>query len=114
MNVIFLLPNLTGSGAEKNTLRLAGLFQRHGHRVKVVLLEERVSHEIPEGIEVVALTRRKDAFKALGRWGDRLYYRRLRPHLEGVDVLISSLPRADRVAKLHPGRKYFVIRMSYK
>jgi glycosyltransferase involved in cell wall biosynthesis len=114
MNIVFLLPNLTGSGAEKNTMRLASLFKQNGYNVKIILLENIILHEVPNNLEIIALTKRKDTFKVFGRLGDKMYFKKLQPYLNDTDVLISSLPRADRVAKLYNGKKYFIIRMSYK
>jgi glycosyltransferase involved in cell wall biosynthesis len=113
-DVIFLIPNLTGSGAEKNTLRIANYLKEEGFNVKVILLENTIYHEIPKNLEVIALTKTKDLFKPLGSFGDFLYFLKLKKYLTKDSVLFSSLPRADRVAKFFNGKKYFIIRMSYK
>jgi glycosyltransferase involved in cell wall biosynthesis len=64
------------------------------------------------------LTKKKDTYKFLGKVGDYIYAKILQSKMKDYgkfDIVISNLPRADRVVKLlnHPN-KYFVIHMSYK
>jgi len=76
-------------------LRLAAALHRRGHRVRMILLEDRVEHEVPAGIELQALARRSRK-GIVGKW---LGARRLRQLGLGNDHLcISTLPFADEIA----------------
>jgi glycosyltransferase involved in cell wall biosynthesis len=95
MSFALVLTNLAGGGAERSMLRLAAALHRRGHRVRVILLEDRIEHEVPAGIELQALARRSGK-GLLGKW---LGARRLRRFgLTSDDVTISTLPFADEIA----------------
>ena len=101
MNVALVTTNLRGGGAEKSMLRLAAALAARGHRVRVILFEHVVEHEVPEQIELHALTAPgqtigKGFFGRLAAAARlRALYRRLGL---GADCLtISTLPFADRV-----------------
>jgi glycosyltransferase involved in cell wall biosynthesis len=101
MNAALVITNLRGGGAEKSMLRLAAALAARGHRVRLILLEHVIEHEVPEKIELHALTR-PNASIGKGFFGRlaaaarlRALYRRLGL---GADCLtISTLPFADRV-----------------
>ena len=101
MNVALVTTNLRGGGAEKSMLRLAAALAARGHRVRLILLEHFVEHEVPQGIELHALTAPEHTI-GKGFFGRlfaaarlRALYRRLGL---GADCLtISTLPFADRV-----------------
>lgn len=97
MNFAFVIPNLAGGGAEKAILKLAAGLVGRGHEVEVVLLENHIEHEVPQGIRVHALSN-----KASKGWiGKRLLAKQLALHLATKpDLLVSTLPFADEVAVL--------------
>jgi glycosyltransferase involved in cell wall biosynthesis len=97
MNFAFVLTNLAGGGAEKAILKLAAALTARGHDAEIVLLEDRIEHAVPPGLQVHAL-----AGQARHGWlGKRLLARRLRRHLaDRSDLVISTLPFADEVATL--------------
>jgi glycosyltransferase involved in cell wall biosynthesis len=107
MDFCLVINNLSGGGAQGFTLRLGNALQKRGHRARIVLLENRVSHAIPPGLEIHALTReggsighgllgkRLAAFVA-GR-GLRRLYRRL--GLGPRCVTISTLAYADEAVR---------------
>jgi glycosyltransferase involved in cell wall biosynthesis len=96
-----VVTNLRGGGAEKNMLRLAAKLAERGHRVRLILLEHRVEHEVPPGIELHALMPASE--RLAGGWFGKLRsafrLRRLFRRLGlGADCLtISTLPFADEV-----------------
>jgi len=96
-----VVTNLRGGGAEKNMLRLAAGLAGRGHRVRLMLLEHRVEHEIPPGVEVHALTLAGARLpggwlgKLLAAFRLRRLYRRL--GLGAECLTISTLPFADEV-----------------
>jgi len=117
--IAIVVTNLAGSGAEKVALAQAKLFHDKGHKVVLFLLEDIKTYDIENyGFPIVALTRKKDTYKFLGRFGDLIYARLLQKKMQtygSFDMVISNLPRADRVVKqLKHSRKYFVIHMSYR
>jgi len=95
MNFALVLTNLAGGGAERSMLRLAAALHHRGHRVRMILLEDRVEHQVPAGIELQAFARRSHK-GMVGKW---LGARRLRQLGLGNDYLtISTLPFADEIA----------------
>lgn len=97
MRFAFVITNLAGGGAEKAVLKLAAGLACRDHKVEVVVLEDRVEHEVPQGVRVHALCR-----KASRGWiGKRLLARQLALHLVPVpDLVVSTLPFADEVTSL--------------
>ena len=102
MKFNLLLTNLTGGGAELGMLRLAAALGRKGHDVRVLLLDDRIEHTVPAGVEVVPLARSgaRSTKGLLGKW---LGARRLKKifRTRGLDrdsLTISTLPFADEVA----------------
>lgn len=97
MNFALVVTNLVGGGAERAMLRLAAALKRRGHRVQVILLEPRVEHEVPPGIDIQTL----DLSRGLvTRWFAarelRGFFRKLGL---GDDCLtVSTLPFADQIA----------------
>jgi glycosyltransferase involved in cell wall biosynthesis len=101
MNFALVTTNLRGGGAEKSMLRLAAALAAHGHRVRLILLEHLVEHEVPAGIELHALTAPGRAI-GKGVLGRMLASARLRAlyhrlGLGGDCLTVSTLPFADRV-----------------
>ena len=102
MNFNLLLTNLAGGGAELAMLRLAETLGKRGHAVRILLLDDRVEHAIPAGVEVVPLARSgtRSTKGLIGKWLGALRlkkaYRRLR--LGADSITISTLPFADEVA----------------
>jgi glycosyltransferase involved in cell wall biosynthesis len=101
MNVALVITNLRGGGAEKTMLRLAAALAKRGHGAHLVLLENRIEHEIPPQIELHSLT--PAGGEIGGGWLGRLrassrlrrLYRRL--GLAPDCLTISTLPFADQV-----------------
>ena len=97
MNFALVVSNLAGGGAERAMLRLAVALGRRGHRVRVIALDAKVEHAVPEGIELHTLNARKGvigswfAARALGALHRRLYG-------AAAATTISTLPFADHAA----------------
>jgi len=114
-----VVTNLAGSGAEKVALSQACLFRKNGYDVVLFLLENIINHDIREcDFPIISLTNRKDTYKFLGKSGDHIYAQLLQTKMNQFgkfDIILSNLPRADRVVKelKHP-HKYFIIHISYK
>jgi glycosyltransferase involved in cell wall biosynthesis len=117
--VAIVVTNLASSGAEKIALSQAKLFKEYGHEVVLFLVDNVKEYDTQEcDFPIETLTNGKNTYKVLGKVGDRIYSEILHKKMQqygGFDVVISNLPRADRVVKLlnHPN-KYFVIHTSYK
>lgn len=116
--VAVIVPNLSGSGGDRIAMSQAKMFHSNGNDVVLFLLEDVQllihNFEFP----VVSLTKQKNKFKLFGRLGYKLYAKILKSKMEefgDFDLVISNLPRADRVVKeLNHNNKYFVIHTSYK
>jgi len=117
--IAIVVTNLASSGAEKIALTQAGLFAEQGHDVVLFLIDNVKSYELADcKFPIVALSSGKNTYKLFGKFGDSIYVKILEKKMEmfgEFDLVMSNLPRADRVVKLldHPN-KYFVIHTSYK
>jgi glycosyltransferase involved in cell wall biosynthesis len=102
MKVALVITNLAGGGAELAMLRLAAALDARGHSVRMLLLDHRVEHAIPPGVDIVPLAGpgARATRGLLGKWlGARRLaaaYRRL--GLAGDCLTISTLPFADEIA----------------
>jgi len=117
--IAIVVTNLASSGAEKIALTQAKLFREYGHEVVLFLVDNIKKYDTSDcDFTIETLSGGKNTYKVLGKVGDRIYAEILKSKMNeygGFDLLISNLPRADRVVKLldHPN-KYFVIHTSYK
>jgi len=117
--IAVVVTNLASSGAEKIALTQAKLFRKYGHEVVLFLVDNIKKYDTSDcDFKIVSLSKGKNTYKVLGKVGDRIYAEILKSKMNkygGFDLVISNLPRADRVVKLldHPN-KYFVIHTSYK
>ena len=99
----FIVTNITGGGAEKAILKICSGLAQRGHDVNLVLLEHIVTHDVPAGIPVHALTSPGARLSKgmIGKWLAARRLRRLMARLaEGrpFDLIVSTLPFADEVA----------------
>lgn len=103
MKFAFILPDLAGGGAEKAVGKLArGLIER-GHLVHVILLAAGGSQTLPDACAVHTLGERL-ARGLLGKWRlaarlRRLFDRLRRDGGNEFDLIVSSLPFADEIAR---------------
>lgn len=102
MNFGLVVTNLAGGGAEAAMLRLACALQRRGHVVHLLLIEGRIEHAVPTGVNIVSLAD-AGSRSSKGLLGKRLSGRRLRAALTRLGltreaIIISTLPFADEVA----------------
>jgi glycosyltransferase involved in cell wall biosynthesis len=102
---LFVTTNLSGGGAERAIINIAkGLLDR-GHRSRIVIFENIVSHDVPSGI-LAALTVEPGSRISTDWIGKRRIARKLRrwfqelPIDERPHVIISTLPFADEVVRL--------------
>jgi len=97
MNFSLVITNLAGGGAERSLLRLGAALMKRGHAVRMILLEDRIEHEVPAGLGIDVLRTRNGM---VGKYLAAMALRRL--HLPSDALTVSSLPFADEVA-LHAG-----------
>jgi len=98
MKFVLVITNLAGGGAEKIILTLATGLSQRGHQTEVILLERVIEHEVPDCLNLTALTT-----KASKGWlGKRLLAHRLRRYVLALspDLTVSALPFANEVAIL--------------
>jgi glycosyltransferase involved in cell wall biosynthesis len=97
MKFSLVVSSLAGGGAERSMLRLGSGLRERGHQVRIVVLDPKVQHEVPPGLELHVVKARHGR---LGTWlggrALRALYRRL--GLGADCVTISTLPFADQVA----------------
>ena len=102
MRIALITTNLSGGGAEKALLNLAGLFSQRGHEPVLILLEDVVSHQPPGNLKIHALSE-PGVRAAKGFFGKRLTawkLSRLIANEDEFDLIISTLPYADEVVTL--------------
>ncbi len=101
MNVVFVLTNLGGGGAEKAVLKTGLALAARGHAVHLVVFEDRADYTLPDGVTLHIVT--PDGKPASRGWiGKRLLARRLAAVVGGIapDLVVSTLPFADEVTAL--------------
>jgi len=102
MRIALITTNLSGGGAEKALLNLAGLLEKRGHELVLFLLEHIVLHPPTESLKIHALTE-PGCRSSKGFFGKRLSAFRLRRFIgreKPFDLVISTLPYADEVVTL--------------
>lgn len=57
LDVLLVVPNLAGGGAEGAMLRYAAALVKHGHRAQLMLLEAKGDYTAPPGVEIHVLGR---------------------------------------------------------
>ncbi|WP_423908924.1 glycosyltransferase [Candidatus Spongiihabitans sp.] len=99
MKFKLIITNLTGGGAEKVILTLAVELMKQEHDVEIVLLQNLIQHEVPNGIKITVLMQ-----KPSRSWiGKRYVANRLKKHIksqEKPDLIISALPFANEISYL--------------
>jgi glycosyltransferase involved in cell wall biosynthesis len=104
MNFALVITNLRGGGAEKTMIRLAAALTARAHRAALILLERRIEHDLPAGLELHALTETGVRLKKglLGKLRAAWRLRALYADLDfGPDaVVVSTLPFADEVVAM--------------
>jgi glycosyltransferase involved in cell wall biosynthesis len=105
MNFWIIITNLQGGGAERSMLNIASGLVRRGNQVKLILLEDRIDHALPEGVDPLVVAG-KGIVISKGWIGKRVAAWRLRRLIrnrlagEHPDAVISTLPFTDEVVRL--------------
>lgn len=99
----FVIVNLAGGGAERVVLHLAEMFQEKNIDVHIFLLENVISYTVDLSI-VHPLSEKRNKYKVLKNRGDQVLGEKLKESIielekDGIefDMILSSLPAADRV-----------------
>jgi glycosyltransferase involved in cell wall biosynthesis len=105
MKIWIAITNLQGGGAERSMLNTASGLTRRGHQVRFILLEDRIDHVLPAGVEPILIGRpgRRISKGWIGKrrtaWRLRRWMRdRLRS--EQPDLIISTLPFTDEIVRI--------------
>ncbi len=116
-----VITNLAGSGAEKIVIHLARMFKAKEVDVHIFLLENIIAYDNIGGLNIHALSSRRNIYKALKVFGDRLLADKLKKMVQNIEsdgthfnLFLSNSPSSDRVmceAKF-PNTRY-VIHNSY-
>ena len=116
--LVFIIDNLSGGGAEQIVLTLAQTLLQMGTDAIIVTLSDTVEHEIPEHIKIIHVPEVKTRLGNIGRL--KRHGKRLQQALEAlnkeqpIDLLVSNLPRTDRIVKHTKGfKRCFVIHNTY-
>ena len=110
--IAIVIDTLSGGGAEQVMLRLASTMISEGYEVKFIVINPKVSHAVPDNIELIFV---RDRGTARGRkW---TYYRRAAEELQkvldslneqqSIDAVLSNLPETDRITRHLHGYKVF-------
>lgn len=99
MNIILIITNLAGGGAEKVLLTLAEGLSNRGHTVELILLEEHIEHALPPKLTITVLSHRiKRSWLGKRRMAQQL--KRLIGKRAIPDLIVSALPFANEIAIL--------------
>ena len=97
--ILFVIDGLSGGGAEKIVLELAGHMTQLGHTVAVAILKDAQVLPIPDGVDLIPAfdtsPRRLRKFGEVGRRA-RILDEHLACH-EPFDLVISTLTQTDRI-----------------
>jgi len=100
-----IITNLAGSGAEKVTLHMARMFKSKDIDVHIFLLENVITYNDINDLQIHFLSKKRNIYKALKNFGDILLASKLKRMVEKIeldgrkfDLFLSNLPAADRVA----------------
>jgi glycosyltransferase involved in cell wall biosynthesis len=97
--ILFVIDGLSGGGAERIVLRLAGHMTGLGHTVALAILRDHQALPMPEGVELIrAFDTSPRRFRKMGEIRRRA--RILDRHIAGRgpwDLVISTLPQTDRI-----------------
>jgi len=102
----FVLPDLSGGGAERAILNIAGNLLQREHQVDIILFRGKIEYKPPEGINISILSN-NPSFNWIGK---RVLAYKLSNTIKQLEktikfnIIISTLPLADEVsviAKLH-------------
>jgi len=100
LDVLLVVPNLAGGGAEGAMLRYAAALVKHGHRAQLMLLEAKGDYTAPPGVEIHVLGRSPLGSGRMGIWHSGRRLRRWCAANRGArpfDLVISTLTLADEV-----------------
>ena len=104
MKFWIVITNLQGGGAERSMLNIANGLIRRSHSVKLILLEGRIDHALPAGVEPLSIGRPGRVISK-GWIGKRAAAWRLRRWVRGQladeppDLIISTLPFTDEIVR---------------
>ena len=104
MRFWIVITNLQGGGAERSVLSIASGLVRRGHGVKLILLEDRIDHTLPQGVEPLSISKSGRTISK-GWIGKRAVAWRLRRWMQGQvtdeapDLIISTLPFTDEIVR---------------
>ena len=116
-----IITNLAGSGAEKVVLQMARMFKSKGIDVHIFLLENVITYDNIDDLQIHVLSQKRNMYKVLKIFGDRLLAFKLeriigKIELDGTkfDLFLSNLPAADRVTfRTNLAHCKYVIHTSY-
>lgn len=119
-----VITNLAGSGAEKVVLNLFNMFEKFGHSIYIILLEDIISYDLSdnEKCKIISLTTNRKYHKLFSFIGDKRLHYLLEKKLsiiekqenKNFDLILSNLPASDRVLYYSTRKNiYFCIHTSY-
>lgn len=100
LNVLLVLPNLSGGGAEGAFFRYIRALKAHGHDTQLVLLEDKASYAMPTECDVTLINRSLFGTGSLGLTSSAFRLKRwyrAAASVKPFDLVISTLPFADSV-----------------
>lgn len=104
MNIAIVITNLRGGGAEKAMIRLASALSKRGHQVRLILLEHKIEHKVPDELFFHTLTSPGTSMRkgVMGKYWAAYKLRKLFKNLNWLSncLTISTLPFTDEVVSL--------------
>ena len=110
-NLCFIIDSLSGGGAERVVLNLSKAISELGHHVHIIILENKISHEISIDNILLHILTENRKLSSNKFWNKVLLARKLKQMVKDVekkhgefDLIVSNLEDADKtssMAKLH-------------
>jgi len=100
LRYLFITTNLSGGGAEKALVKIAHLLRQRGNDVCLLIIENLVEHALPAGLPVKKLNPDCPSHGWFGKRLNALKLHRWVKHNGPFDLIVSTLPYADEIARL--------------
>ncbi|MBE8232394.1 MAG: glycosyltransferase [Endozoicomonadaceae bacterium] len=100
MKYAFVLTDLSGGGAEKAVLNIAGHLLERGHSIDIILLRNNIDYPIHQSFNLITLAENPSFGWLAKKW---LAYRlakviKRQEKVKPFDIIVSTLPLADEIA----------------
>lgn len=114
-SILLIIDTLSGGGAEIVVIRLALALQKKGHKVDILIFNDKIEHSLDKGLNIVNLHLNKPRgikkifFRIKCAYLLQKYINKIQ-NVAPIDLIISNLPESDYVVNniIHPNIHYCI------